>query len=406
MEYTLNQLYEQLYQKIYDTYAVFQNFFGEQLTDLQKIKKPADVRQNISMILNDFDTPARETEDEVLFDVSDTCMKAIKGQVNAGKADIYVWWSSIVVTNKNDKSVRIQDLYAKITIDAEGRIPYKQHGFLLNRATYTKEQFLSDYMHSHIQGIPKSNFQHFLPPCLGTGPIKDTIATLKNEADEVTWMLFCQELANYVTVESLKGVPWRHLEDIGHNSTTYYCTDYNLKDAEDYRFVNLYPKEKLKDFMVYYLKHGHFSLSYKYGKFTSGMSFYDYIIDVSNAFIDFFNLYLKSTRDSKNRCFIHDLLVSVETRNGRFYHKAGHTNPSDLSYYQDRPVLTFKGKQITTTIVTDNQSESVSTTILNYAVAMYILRQILRTINYRYRNEYKHRTDKDPASAGKRVFYL
>ena len=35
MQYTINQLYKHLYQKVYNVYEVFKNFFNEENVDLQ-----------------------------------------------------------------------------------------------------------------------------------------------------------------------------------------------------------------------------------------------------------------------------------------------------------------------------------------------------------------------------------
>lgn len=413
MQYTLDQLYRHLCQKVDDTYLVFQNFFGKEYTDLQMYRHPTAVGQlirsklSLNGIVGNIDTGTGEE----VFEVSDQQLKTVVGTVSVGKAIIYVWWPSVVVTNEHNKSVVIQDLYAKIEINHDGTIPYECPGFLLNRATYTKIQFLSDYMHSHIQGINKTNFSHFLSPCLGTGPIRETIASLKNESDEVTWMLFCQELADYVTVESLHGGPWRRLEEIGRRDNVELTPSYNYTNTNMTSFLTLFTKESLKSFVQYYLQYGHLTLGFQNSKFTCNMPYTDFVVDISNAFIDFYNLYLKSTESCKEACFNKTLLRNVEIRNGLIYYTQfcyNSTPTTNVNYYRGKYVLTFKGKDITTTIIesTNPEEEIESVTIIDPSLAMYILAHILKIINYRYKNEYKHRTDKEPAFTYQRVFYL
>ena len=50
--------------------------------------------------------------------------------------------------------------------------------------------------------------------------------------DETKWMLFCHELSLYVTVESLEGVPYNHLENVhlyNHIHTLHLDIQYQLK---------------------------------------------------------------------------------------------------------------------------------------------------------------------------------
>lgn len=411
MQYTVNQLYDHLYQKVNEVYGVFKNFFGEEYVDLQ-FRVSGDFFKRVTIINNlkslgdlemavdvDFTTPLK---------VSATTLSILENQVANHKADIYVWWPNVKVTNENNRSINIKDLYAKVTVQLDGRIPYENRGFGLNRATYTRAQFLSGYMHSHIESIPRGNLSSFMSPCLGRGPINETIGTLKNEYSELTWMLFCQELAMYVTVESINGGPWKRLENVGANTLLASHRGYD-NATNEYAFSSVFSNDTLKQFIKYYLEEGHLSLSYREGKFCCGMPYYEYIIDISNAFIDFFNKYLKRSEGLIKLCFGgRSLLKHTIAANGKFYkcrdeRDLNSFQNENLDSYRNKRVLTFKGKEILTTITEDNESildNTTVTTILDHRVAMFVLHHILRTINYRYRNEYynKYRTPQDGSS--------
>ena len=170
------------------------------------------------------------------------------------------------MTNENDKSIIIQDLYAKIELDAKGNIPTEDRGFTLNRATYPMEQWVCGYMHSHISNIPKGNLTSFQSPCLGTGPINNTVLELKNNCDSTEWMLFCQELSMYVTVESLRGGPYIRMETIGSKRQSSDYTDFKLTSRSIREVIGSYwiPQDKREyfnsiysGFIPYYLEHGH-----------------------------------------------------------------------------------------------------------------------------------------------------
>lgn len=405
MQYTINQLYDHLCQRVNNIYDIFKGFFGEEFVDLQSPKE--DI---IKLDIASFVAPYRTASDADEYELKESRLKELETLFSDRKVIIYVWWPVVIVTNENNRSINIQDLYAKIEITLEGRIPYENTGFLLNRATYTREQFLSNYLHSHIQNIPKQDFTHFGSPCLGRGPIKDTISTLKNEYSDTFWLLFCQELSMYVTVESLTGGPWKRLEQVGGiNKLTEY-NGYKLEDASTCTFDVFFDRNQLKEFIRYYLQYGHLSLSYMNGKFVCGMSYYEFIIDISNAFIDYYNEDLSEPGDQLSKCYDRRLLNKVILVNNSFYKEGdNHTDSNSLSLYKNKFVLKFKGKEIRTNIIDDEDKEDKETaTVIDHCVAMYVLNNILRTINFRYKNEHNNteRREETSSTTNQRIIYL
>jgi hypothetical protein len=416
MKYTVNQLYQHLYERPLNIYEIFKGFFGEDFVDIQTYlgRELSSFKEYLFAKICDESSITNGDKEEdfnLHFEVSAEQLVELEDIAKDRRFIIYVWWPRVTVTNEYGKSVNIQDLYAKIEIQGDGTIPYECNGFRLNRATYTREQFMSNYMHSHINVIPKNNFTDFQIPCLGTGPIISTIGTLKNDYDEVTWMLFCQELSMYVTVESISGGPYRRMENIGNVSLHTMYTGYNFNYASKTDFLCQFTNDDLKKFIQYYLKHGHLSLGYINNVFTWSMPYYEYIIDISNSFIDFYNKYYSTTAQNLSNCFNTSLLKQVIVADGKFYNE-GEYNSFDinnLSGYQNKLVLVFKGKEIRTTIINNEQSsESTLTTVINNNVAMFILQKILRTINFRYKNEHnnKNRRDQEVTTAYERVIYL
>lgn len=415
MEYTVNQLYQYLFEKPLAIYEIFKGFFGEDFVDIQTCqgRELSSFKEYLlAKICDESFMPKEAAEEEynLSFNITEMQLKELKTTLEDKRLIIYVWWPRVTVTNEYNKSVNIQDLYAKIEIQNDGTIPYECNGFRLNRATYTREQFLSNYMHSHINVIPKNNFTQFQIPCLGRGPIISTIGTLKNEYDETTWMLFCQELSMYVTVESISGGPYHRMETIGNVFLNSMYTGYTFNYAGKADFLSQFTNGDLKKFIQYYLKHGHLSLRYMNNVFTWGMPYYEYIIDISNSFIDFYNKYCSTTARNLDSCFSKGILKQVIVADGKFYNE-GEYNSFDInnfSEYQNKLVLVFKGKEIRTTIINNEQkSETTLTTVINNNVAMFILQKILRTINFRYKNEHnKYRRNQEATPACERVLYL
>lgn len=267
---------------------------------------------------------------------------------------------------------------------------------------------------SHISSIPKHCLDQFQTPCLGTGPIKDTINSLRAHIsegfDETKWMLFCHELSLYVTVESLEGVPYNRLENVHLNSvlSSYGKYDENYGRALEY-FNRVFSLVELKEFILYYLRNGHLAINYQNGIFKVGMSYFDYMIDISNSFIEYFNTHFND-KIIAQRCFDRNVLYHSIASNGYFFDPNTSDTIPDVSQYVCKKVCTFKGKDITLRIMEPSKEESQKTTVLNHGLAMYILNNILKIINYRYTNEYNRQhcqgTTALLATTGQRVYYI
>lgn len=144
MQYTLDQLHSYVYRKLDNVYEVFKNFFGEEFVDLQR---NYSLKTAIASMLHEMDIPVTQEGDTKVYELSKTQLEKVADPFEHRKCCIYVWWPQVVVTNENDKSITIQDLYALVPVQIDGRIPYEEVGFLLNRATYTRMQFLGNYLH-------------------------------------------------------------------------------------------------------------------------------------------------------------------------------------------------------------------------------------------------------------------
>lgn len=399
MQYSESQLYFCATEKVQNIYEIFKNFFGEEYVDLQIPHSAHNTFLSNLLLLN---SNGDSVDPE--YEVSESSLNRLKEATANMSAFIYVWWPEVTVTNEYNKHVVIQDLYAKIQIRWDGTIPYENTGFLLNRATYNSLQFHSGYMHSHIQSIPTQDFTQFMSPCLGRGPIRNTINSLKTDYDETLWMLFCQELAMYVTVESVSGGPWKRLERIGTVKEMYQYGGYNSGYGPDIITWNhCFDKQVLHDFIKYYLSNGHISFCFTMGSFVCGMPYFEFIIDLSNAFIDYYNENCTGLCATET-LFSSQLLNTCMIKNGKFYSfRNGHSSASYSSYI-GKKVLDFKGKRISISIIDSPLSEQCNTIVISHGVAMYILKQVLNVINFRFKNAYRNRAEN--TSAYQRVLYI
>jgi len=414
MKYTLEELRKEVFKDVYNVYEVFQNFFGEEFVDLQFIDSIEDIPfTDEHLILN----VVLETLNKT--DVTDSELAEVKELVKKWIPTIYVWWPTVTITNEHNRSVRIQDLYAKIALSLDGTIPYEHGGFKLLRSTFSYVQFKEGYVHSHLPRLHHSDInevRRWEIPCLGSGPIRQTILDLHNNNEEALWMLFCQELSLYVTVESLTGGPYCRLEEIGVGTNSADYAGYSKEALPKlkniirrwYSFDPDFLTELIKNFTTYYIEKGHLSFSYTDNAFVPGMSFYDFTIDISNSFIEWYNS-LAEKPMTKDALFDHHILISATTANRKFYTARNNTANIDISRYEGTPLFTFKGKQISLHInnVTAEGTHN-QIILLNHLIADFIIKNILKVINYRYENRHNRNqgTGEDTSTSSTKICYI
>ena len=297
---------------------------------------------------------------------------------------ILIYFPRVTVTNENDKSIEITKLFVKVVVDEDGALIGT---FTMNRAEYTAEQFRSNYLHSHINGIPAKNgfSTEFYAPCLGSGPIKNTCATLNEGFSEDFWCLFCRELSLYVTRESLTGVPYRRLEHVGTRNGRW-----TKRDLEPYYYDVYHDDSALNDFITYLLEDMPFEFNYVNGTYGVAMSPFEWHIAISNKFIEWYNSQSSDFRESTPYC---DFMEITKIEGFEIFHPSykGSRNNEDLSSYVGKPICTFKDRPITlsiTNIGEDTEDENISL-MLNSHLCQYVLAQLLKIINFGYGNNRK-----------------
>ena len=403
IESKMEELYSLLMDKPNQVLAIFNDFFGEDKVDMQgfmsvdELKSWLSVtpisnyasRESLGMSMGDYNTyssqPLTNLRGEVLDLVLDQlCSREIVdyiGDTRFSSGFILVHFPHVRITNEYNRFVDINHLYAKVKVLHNGSM---NGYFSLNRAEYTYLHISSGYMHSHVSTIPTSDFTKFQTPCTGTGPINDTISNLSNEFDSDIWRLFCLELSKYVEVESIAGTPYHRLENLGTS---------NMGAGEDvFRVVNQLRyddsiKEIIKEFVPYFIKQGKLKFNYANGSYSIGMSFTEYILVISNEFIDWYNKKYNNkewryTFDTLKRS---DVLKEGIIANNKIYYENSRRNVNSCAAYNGKRMCTFKGKDVLINIVDINEvKEDNKSIILNTNIALYILSKILRVINYRY----------------------
>nr|UVM96586.1 MAG: hypothetical protein [Bacteriophage sp.] len=422
IEEKIEELYNSLMDRPLRVLGIFNDFFGEDKVDMQgywsldKFKSWMNIEplstyipngSIVGMSRNDWsmygaisitDLPKDQVE-KVVNVLTNTTVKERIGNAKFNDIFILVHFPHVRVTNEHDRFVDINHLWAKVKIMCDGTLGGR---FTLNRSEYTLLHFKSNYLHSHVNSIPKSDFTQFQNPCTGSGPINGTISALNRDYDEDMWNMFCLELSKYVTVESVAGGPYHYLENLG---TSDMETGIN-------RFITcLFPgyykdditSDKFKEFVMYFINSKRLKFNYVNGSYSIGMSFIEFIVLISNEFIkwynDQFNKRELTTKFADLRG--HGILRECIIDNGRIYYDRGRNNVNNYAQYIGKKVCVFKGREITVDIIeVRNENKSI---ILNTQIALYILTTILKVLNYRYgRNKATHESNQP----GTEVRYL
>lgn len=404
----IGKLYESLMEKPLRVLGIFNDFFGEDMVDMQdypelhrfgiwmsivSISTYCD-RQTVGMSSKEWNLHKDSSITElpaslvnnVLSVFENPNVKDTIGRLKFNNIFILVHFPHVRITNENDRYVDINHLWAKVKVLYNGTL---NGGFTLNRSEYTMLHFMSNFMHSHISSIPKDDFTRFQSPCTGSGPINTTIATLNRDYDEDMWNMFCLELSKYVTVESIIGRPYYYLEKIGTNSMEVSISRFipylNMRYYDD-----VVSTVKIREFVKKFVNAKKLKFNYVNGCYSIGMTLPEYMILVSNEFISWYNDQfnknkIASTFDRlKNRGLVEECIID----NGKIYYGDDRISVNNISEYIGKKVCIFKGREVTLDI-TDiaevrNENKSI---ILNTRFALYILNIILKVLNYRYGRE-------------------
>ena len=413
----LEELYNSLMDKPLQVLSIFNNFFGEDRVDMQGYLSLDEFKSQITgtaiddyipnkdmvgMSIDDWHRYRRESITDIPNNqarkVADALTKIETLEfISSGYltyVDILVHFPHVRVTNEYGKFVDINHLWAKLAVSYDGTLYGR---FALNRSEYPILHISNNYMHSHISGIPSHDFTQFQFPCTGTGPINNTITTLNREYDEDIWNMFCLELSKYVTVESIAGRPYRLLERLSVSNRIY--DDFVTQIELSHYIIECLGYDYMKKFIRYFINLKKLKFSYKKGYYSIGMSFTEYIVLISNEFIRWYNYQFNKGELSLTfrEMIDNTLLRRGVISNGKIYIDSEAYDSSAYTRYIGEKVCTFKGKEILLTITEIVEVDELNQSIfLNINIALYILIQILKVLNYRYgRSKDIIGTDKD-----------
>jgi hypothetical protein len=134
----------------------------------------------------------------------------------------------------------------------------------------------------------------------------------------------------------------------------------------------------MKEFILYYIEHGHMIISYAEG-FKCGMTNYDFLLDISDCFIEFCNDKIKKGEVAGSELFD----TFIQTARIKDYALYGRGNTSRIRNAGDRHLFTFKGNDIKLKIIHDSEDTGLIY-IMNITLANTVKDTIINIINYRY----------------------
>lgn len=307
----------------------------------------------------------------------------LQRETNTDSAKIIIHFPIVTVTNEYDKSIDITHLWVRVLVSKDGSIIGT---FEMIRSEYTVVQLISGYSHSHIPSRDSYNISQWSKPCLGSGPIRNTIISLTGNFNKELWELFCYELSKYVTVESISGTPYKRLEDVGLTGRNVIVLPFpgnnlNLEYSHQYYFI-------IEDFIQYIVKRKPFKFNFFNNSYGIAMSNKELLITLSNVFIEYYNSLSQANKHSLKDVLFTYILYKGKFINGFLYYNNDSPYNSDTSTmlsYEGTTLLEFKGKLVKLHIIkqTTNNDPNIFL-FLNPDIVKIIMSKILALVNNKY----------------------
>jgi hypothetical protein len=393
-------------------YSIIRDYFSKDLTDLQLptfnqfldkvgdyslcyfIEKAQDSNSHGSYSI-DQDYYNNHINDDFLESITDLgiidyCYEDLLDEMPLSY--IIIKFPEVTVTNEYNRSTVIKDLFVELPMIGN----LLENRFRMIRTTYDISQWLCGYSHSHLPRIHYNSIPYWKYPCLGSGPLKSTIAALQSSYDEEFVGLFCLELSKYVTVESLAGIPHIRLEGIGANNN-------NILKVRNYKGRFMANRGIINPFFKYYIEHNPIKIAYVNSNYVMGESLTDLWIKLSNSFIEWANNNIDNPeyvlQEWLNSGFLHYVIIN----NGIVYKNLEQSVLGRINTLNGTEMFNFKGviqKLTIENVVADNENKTL---LLSPEVCEYFVTIILKLINYKYDGTITEEGETEPH---KKCFYL
>lgn len=300
---------------------------------------------------------------------------------NPTQNEIIVRFPKVTISNENGESMELKELYVKVVINFTGCIVGT---FKIIRSEFTEKEFSYRYVHSHIPAWTGPNI--WGNPCLGNGPIRDTIFSLSKEFSESLWKLFCLELSKYVTNESLSGGPYISMHKV--LSGTIDINNRINWDSLQYELSPDFKNPILKAFINYVIDNKPFKFSWVNNKYTIAESSMNAAIKLSSLCIKFYNgLSFKEQQEADVKLikYLSDMCFDVDKTTLILANTIDNTLAENNIINNIQIVLTFKGNPIFLNIIKEERKQAPATyKIFHPRFTNNIIYYLLQKINSSY----------------------
>lgn len=360
---------------IRDTIKLIQSEYNRVVEPLKEIKQIVEEffgEENV-----DFNIPSyylykaivKKLVKEVEYDPDTLCEHCLEAMTCLCDCFL-IHWDTVTVTNEFDDSEKIFDLFVKVHMKGA-----HVQGFSMAKTTFTQRQYKANYVHSHV---PRDRGIYFAQPCLGSGPIRETISTLNTTYDSQIWGLFCQELDSYVKTESVVGVPYIRMSNIKiydsveEDSINAAYLKEAFNETEEYI---TYIKKIFKKFV----NTGSIKFAYKNGSYCYGEPIADIIVKYSSYFIDYIKTNIHTPRIQRQ---ILNNLKKASYMNGALW-VLSTSEIADLAY-NSSDFIFFKGNEYHLKIIENNGNDIQYYYVVDTSIVRVLLTKLLLFINCNY----------------------
>lgn len=305
---------------------------------------------------------------------------------------IIVHFPEITITNEKGESTKIKHLFAKVDFYLDGTL--SPEGFTLNRSHYSYNHFINNYMHSHVRQIDKT-YNTFQVCCKGTGPINTSIWALNHNYSESQWMQFCWDLAKYVTIESLEGVPYHRLTYASKSpykgdkfNTLTINTSSTLRTVFYYDGGLLQVDDFWEHFVEYLIENRVLNFTWCNSQWVISDNYINCIKTVTDAFLNFYKQNLADLLNNPETNYkVNDLIDSkilqkvIIDPTGIYEYKT--IQNSNVDNFRGNYILTFKDVDYHLEIDEPTNDDRYNI-ILNIKIYSKIIHSILTILNLNY----------------------
>lgn len=296
---------------------------------------------------------------------------------------ILIHFHDITVTNEFCSTTKIEDIYACVPITPKGTIMKKM---LWCRTTISRSHWSAGYIHSHVSNSIRDIFE-WVPPCLGYGPICNTMSTLSESFYKDFWSLFWLELDKCIKTESLTGGPFKKLEQLDHTLTFTECYksfDFTCIHLRCHKY-----KDLINEIVLRLINDVDLKYRYHLDHIEPAVTFVDFTLLVSKMLLEYLDTVTPEARLNYRKLLEDSVdLLSVQLSSDRsvfFGYKLGDKFIIDETI-DKKPTFSFKGEPVEFKMVEDLNIDYQKDllTIVHPRMSAAILHRLTLVINNVY----------------------